>query len=155
MKAWREAAGLTLNEAAFMLHGDVSQPTLSRWEQSEKAIPQWACDIFLGATKITLSVDELHALLDYARKNDRSFNEVLAEAIRSWLSRQNTKNIRTPLGLVATPAQLIDSALVAEAETLYGAPSPEHRSPSPEPRAPSPEPRAPSPEPQKEINQAK
>lgn len=120
-----------------MLHGDVTQPTLSRWEQSEKAIPQWACDIFLGATKITLSVDELHALLDYARKNDRSFNEVLAEAIRSWLSRQNTKNIRTPLtggGVVATPAYLMDSALVAEAETLYGAPSPE---------------------PQKEINQAK
>jgi transcriptional regulator with XRE-family HTH domain len=128
MKAWREAAGLTLNEAAFMLHGDVTQPTLSRWEQSEKAIPQWACDIFLGATKITLSVDELHALLDYARKNDRSFNEVLAEAIRSWLSRQNTKNIRTPLALgavVATADQLMNR--VAEPETAY-----------PEPRAKSP-----------------
>jgi transcriptional regulator with XRE-family HTH domain len=123
MKAWREAAGLTLNEAAFMLHGDVTQPTLSRWEQSEKAIPQWACDIFLGATKITLSVDELHALLDYARKNDRSFNEVLAEAIRSWLSRQNTKNIRTPLALgtvVATADQLMDR--VAEPETAYPEP---------------------------------
>ena len=116
-----------------MLHGDVTQPTLSRWEQSEKAIPQWACDIFLGATKITLSVDELHALLDYARKNDRSFNEVLAEAIRSWLSRQNTKNIRTALtggGVVATPAQLMDSALVAEGETFYAAPSPEPLAPS-------------------------
>ncbi len=111
-----------------MLHGDVTQPTLSRWEQSEKAIPQWACDIFLGATKITLSVDELHALLDYARKNDRSFNEVLAEAIRSWLSRQNTKNIRTPLALgavVATADQLMDR--VAEPQTAY-----------PEPRAQSP-----------------
>jgi transcriptional regulator with XRE-family HTH domain len=138
MKAWREAAGLTLNEAAFMLHGDVTQPTLSRWEQSEKAIPQWACDIFLGATKITLSVDELHALLDFARKNDRSFNEVLAEAIRSWLSRQPTKNIRTPLALdtvVATVDQLMDHA--AEPETVY----------------PSPEPRAQSPEPKKEIIQ--
>lgn len=123
MKAWRVAARLTLNEAAAMLNGDVTQPTLSRWEQSEKPIPQWASDIFLGATKITLSVAELHALLDYARRTNQSFNEVLAEAIRAWLSRQHTKNIRTPIvspRLTASAAEVADNARVAEPETPYG-----------------------------------
>ncbi len=123
MKAWREAAGLTLNQAATMLNGDVTQPTLSRWEQSEKPIPQWASDIFLGATKITLSVAELHALLDYARRTKQSFNEVLAEAIRAWLSRQQPENIRPPRitpQLTATPAELADTLRVAEPEPPYG-----------------------------------
>ena len=135
MKAWRVAARLTLNEAATMLNGDVTQPTLTRWEQSEKPIPQWASDIFLGATKITLSVTELHALLDYARRTNQSFNEVLAEAIRAWLSEQQTKNIRTPLiqgsaivPISVSPARRLDlrnlpppdTARVAEDETPYG-----------------------------------
>jgi transcriptional regulator with XRE-family HTH domain len=122
MKAWREAAGLTLNEAAFMLHGDVTQPTLSRWEQSEKAIPQWACDIFLGATKVTLAVTELHALLDYARRNNKSFNAVLADAIRHWLSLQPIKPTCTqpgPQRFTITPPAAANDIRVAEDETPY------------------------------------
>lgn len=124
MKAWRVAAGLTLVETAAMLNWDVTQPTLSRWEQSDKAIPQWACDIFLGATKITLAVNEMHALLDYAKAHDQSFNEVLAEAIRDWLRQQNKKNIRTPIvpaRVVATSTEPANSVRVAEAETAYRA----------------------------------
>lgn len=127
MKAWRVAAGLTLVETAAMLNWDVTQPTLSRWEQSDKAIPQWACDIFLGATKITLAVNEMHALLDYAKAHDQSFNEVLAEAIRDWLRQQNKKNIRTPIAparWAATSTEPANSVRVAETETFYGTPKP-------------------------------
>jgi transcriptional regulator with XRE-family HTH domain len=124
MKAWRDAAGLTLVEAATMLNGDVTQPTLSRWEQSEKPIPQWASDIFLGATKITLSVAELHALLDYARRNNKSFNAVLADAIRHWLSLQPIKPTCTqpgPQRFTITPPAAANDIRVAEDETPYKA----------------------------------
>ena len=123
MKAWRTAAGLTLRDVATAyLSSEVTHTTLSRWEQSEKPIPQWASDIFLGATKITLSVAELHALLDYARRNNKSFNKILAEAIRAWLSRQQTENIRTPLTRTGPPVS--DSAMVAEEAPPYGTDQP-------------------------------
>lgn len=104
-----------------MLNGDVTQPTLSRWEQSEKPIPQWASDIFLGATKITLSVAELHALLDYARRTNQSFNQVLAEAIRSYLGAPSSAVPGKPTKLTSlqSTAQAQDSALVAEDPLEY------------------------------------
>jgi transcriptional regulator with XRE-family HTH domain len=95
LKTWRTSAKLSLVEVAAMLDGQVSQPTLSRWEQSKKPIPQWATDKLLGATKITLALTELHQLLDYARQHDLSFQAILAEAIRAWLAQQ-ASNIITP-----------------------------------------------------------
>jgi transcriptional regulator with XRE-family HTH domain len=125
MKAWRTAAGLTLRDVATAyLSSEVTHTTLSRWEQIEKAIPQWACDIFLGATKVTLAVTELHALLDYARRNNKSFNAVLADAIRHWLSLQPIKPTCTqpgPQRFTITPPAAANDIRVAEDEKPYRA----------------------------------
>ena len=124
LKTWRESAGLTMRGMAdTVLTGQVTHSTIGRWEQSLEEIPDWVTDRLLGTSQVQLSLDELHQLLDHAREQKLDFRTLLATAIRSYLQAVNTKNIRTPLtggGVVATTAQLMESARVAEDETPYG-----------------------------------
>jgi transcriptional regulator with XRE-family HTH domain len=116
LKTWRTSAKLSLVEVAAMLDGQVSQPTLSRWEQSKKPIPQWATDKLLGATTITLALTELHQLLDYARQHNVSFQAILAAAIRAWLATQPRSNI---LSHPSAGAGSCPAARAAEDPTPY------------------------------------
>lgn len=101
MKAWRLAEGLSLIEVAKLLNNQVSQPTLSRWEQSQKEIPKWASDIFFGVTTVSMPLAELHALLDQAKIQNKSFRVILAEAIREWIAKHEKAASQDKLGLAA------------------------------------------------------
>ena len=89
MKAWRVSAGLSLREvAADYLRGEVSQSTLSRWEDSPNPIPQWATDALLAKTRLELPLDLLYTLLDYSKRHGLSFGQVLSEALTEFLASQ-------------------------------------------------------------------
>lgn len=92
LRAWRKSAHLTGVEVTNLLGKDITQSTLSRWEASDSEIPQWATNKLLNTTKIEIPLDELHQLLDIARKEDADFQGILAIAIQEYLARRRTEN---------------------------------------------------------------
>lgn len=129
-KAWRTAEGLSLREVSEdRLHKRVSQPTLSRWEQSEDHMPEWASDMLLNATTITLPLAELHQLLDYCRDNDLAFNEVVGKAIREHLNLPANKPLDT---LKSSQAAALASSVLMEQPITYHAASQTEQPPNQE-----------------------
>jgi transcriptional regulator with XRE-family HTH domain len=100
LKTWRQAHDLTLRQIADeYFSGDVTHVTISRWENSTEQIPQWATEKLLARTQITLPLDELHQLLDFAREQNIPARELIAEALRHYLvTREITA--RAPTGPV-------------------------------------------------------
>ena len=87
LRTWRIAEGLSMREVTEQLLGkQISQPTLSRWEDSPNEIPAWAAAAILSKTKIELPIDELQALLDYARQHKLNFRQLIARAISNLLA---------------------------------------------------------------------
>jgi transcriptional regulator with XRE-family HTH domain len=83
LRVWRTSHDLTLREVADRL--SVTHTTISRWEADPEEIPSWATDKLLGKTEIQLPLNELHQLLDIARTEGRTFQEIMSEAIRALL----------------------------------------------------------------------
>jgi transcriptional regulator with XRE-family HTH domain len=119
LKLWRQSQGLSGREVAEnILEGQVSQPTLSRWEASTDPIPEWAMLKLLGTTQVSLPLSELHQLLDIARQERKDFQEILGLAITAYLqSRQKA---------ALSPTEQ-ESSRLNEDSTAYGEPSPTHR----------------------------
>lgn len=88
LKYWRTSHGFTLREVSELLESEVNHTSLSRWEASQNDIPKWAEEKLLSSTKIELALDELHELMDLAREEKISFNELLADCIRQHLARR-------------------------------------------------------------------
>lgn len=84
LKALRISRGLTQNELADFL-GDCSNAAVSRWEASEAPVAQWVAEKMLRSTSITLPLETLAELMDYASRNNLEFTELLARAIQSYL----------------------------------------------------------------------
>lgn len=89
---WRKAHDLTLREVAEQL-GGLTHTTISRWENSPEAIPQWATEKLLAHTQITLPLEELHQLLDVARLEGIPARDLIAQAIRHFLA---ARTLSTP-----------------------------------------------------------
>lgn len=91
LKSWRQQHQLTLRELAEThLNSDVTHVTVSRWEASPDEIPTWASDKLLAHTQITLPLDELHQVLDLARKLNVPARQLIADAIRCYLASMAT-----------------------------------------------------------------
>lgn len=86
LKAIRESRGLTQNELAAFL-GDTTHGTVSKWEKDVHAIPQWVADKMMTSTQLTLPLDMLQQLMDYATTHQMEFSELLTEALRAYLRR--------------------------------------------------------------------
>lgn len=86
LTALRRACGWSQRDVAAKLL-DVTDATVCRWEASEKEIPQWASQKLLGEVSITLSLSDMHALLDLARATNTSFEIILSEAIRHYIAK--------------------------------------------------------------------
>lgn len=93
---WRKSQNLTMQQTCELLHGDITQSTLSRWESSDSPIPQWASDILTGHTKVPLKLHELNTLLQHAQLTGQSLNEILAQAIRQYLQKPQTSVPSSP-----------------------------------------------------------
>ena len=114
-KAWRIAEDLTLQEVAdIRLKKQVSQSTLSRWEQSDEPMPEWASDMLLNSTRLTLPLSDLHHLLDHCRDHGLAFSDLVAQAIREYLARQQTQAHHH------TDRTALVTTLLAETPTPYG-----------------------------------
>jgi len=78
--------GLTLRDVAAKL-GDISFSAISLWEKAaDKPIPTHAVKSLLGETTVTLPINDLVDLVDYARLNNRSAIDVLQEALREYIA---------------------------------------------------------------------
>ncbi len=113
LKQWRLAEGLSARQVAEQnFVGQVTQSTVSRWENSPEPIPAWATERLLSSTRITLPLHELQSLLDLAREQGKDFRTLLAEAIRHYLAQPTSlqqlatlNEPETPYNVTALPPQ--------------------------------------------------
>jgi transcriptional regulator with XRE-family HTH domain len=85
LKELRTGRGLTRAQMAAEL-GDCSPSTINKWERGINPVPNWVEEKLLRATKFELPVEDLHLLLDYAREQGITFEEVMAFAVREYLA---------------------------------------------------------------------
>lgn len=97
LRHWRTTHDLTLRQLAEQLAGVVHFSTITGWETAEngsKEIPEWATEKILATTQVTLPLDELHQLLDAAREDNISAQEMIGQAIHEWLQRRTQPEIQ-------------------------------------------------------------
>jgi transcriptional regulator with XRE-family HTH domain len=90
LKALRAQRGWTLREMAKAL-GDAAFTTIRKWESDENAakqLPSWVDDRLLRDMPITLPLEELHALLDQAREEKKTPEQIFVEALREHARRR-------------------------------------------------------------------
>lgn len=85
LKELRTGRGLTRAQMAAEL-GDCSPSTINKWERGINPVPNWVEEKLLRTTKFELPVEDLHLLLDYAREQGITFEEVMAFAVREYLA---------------------------------------------------------------------
>lgn len=94
LRTLREARGLTREALAKELGGCTAQ-AIVKWERNERPIPQWVAEKMLNQTPVTLPMESLSRLLNYASANKKDFNEVLSAAIANYL-RPSIPSGQTP-----------------------------------------------------------
>lgn len=85
LKDLRESRDLTQSQLAAYL-GDCSGATISRWEGTTNDVPQWVADKMLSTTQITLPIDLLQQLMDYATQHGLDFAQLLTKAIQLYIN---------------------------------------------------------------------
>ena len=85
LKELRTGRGLTRAQLAAEL-GDCSPSTINKWERGINPVPNWVEEKLLRDTKFELPMEDLHVLLDYARAQGLSFEQVMAKAVREYLA---------------------------------------------------------------------
>lgn len=86
----RESRGLTREQLADELK-DCSASTVNKWERGMHAIPSWVEEKMLRKVPLEMPIDEIHALLNRAQEDGITFPELLARAIRSYLSTESAQ----------------------------------------------------------------
>jgi transcriptional regulator with XRE-family HTH domain len=89
LRQLRESRGLTREQLAAEL-GDCSSSTVNKWERGMHDIPAWVEEKMLSNVRIQFPLSELHELLDLARAEDLSFEDLLAEAIRELVKSRRS-----------------------------------------------------------------
>jgi transcriptional regulator with XRE-family HTH domain len=113
LREWRKSHGWTQEQVAEFLR-DVGSTTVSRWEKADETLPNWATEKLLTKTTLALPIDELHSMLDYARAQDMSFEELLSEAVREYLSR---RKMVTSTSVIAEDAATYDASKAPSANS--------------------------------------
>lgn len=84
--------------------GDCSPSTINKWERNINPVPEWVAEKMLNSVRISFPIDELHELLDLARSEDLSFEDLLSEAIRELVKARRSRSKPQPLTVNAGPA---------------------------------------------------
>ena len=82
-----------------------SASAIVQWEGGKRTIPDWVEEKVLRSIELTLPIEELHALLDYARKHNKSFTQILGEAIRAHIGVKRYDTPSQPQNVLPLPAQ--------------------------------------------------
>jgi transcriptional regulator with XRE-family HTH domain len=115
LKELRTGRGFTRAQLAEEL-GDCSPSTINKWERGINPVPNWVEEKLLRDTKFELPMEDLHVLLDYAREQGLSFEQVMAKAVREYLAAR-----RPPLPGKVVPIPTQEPiARAAEDQTPYG-----------------------------------
>ena len=101
LKALREARSFTREQLAADL-GDCSASTINKWERDINPVPAWVAEKMLRNVKISFPIEQLHQLLDLAREENMSFEQLLTEAIRDRIAARHSK----PSALTVKPGQI-------------------------------------------------
>lgn len=100
LRHMREAQGLTRDELAAQLAehiGECSGSAIVKWERGERGIPPWVERAMFSKVALKLPIEDLSALLDYAREKKISFQTLLAEAIRERIKGPPAKPVHQGL----------------------------------------------------------
>lgn len=96
LKHLRISRGWNLREMATAI-GDVSHTSIMRWENApDETIPSWIDERLFRTMPITLPLEDLHALLDLAREEGLTFQQLLASSLKSYIAERKPQNV-TPL----------------------------------------------------------
>lgn len=90
LRSLREARGQTREELASFL-GDCSPSTVNKWERGINPVPSWVEEKMLSNVRVEFPLSDLHALLDYARESDESFEDFISAAVREFLANRRSK----------------------------------------------------------------
>lgn len=120
MRTIREAKRCTREQFALELKGCTAQ-AIVKWERDERPIPAWVEEKLLRGVEVTLPLSELAQLLTAAVNEQRSFEEVLVEALREWLAAHSRKPASSSTPVYPTGTTPETTACVAEDETPYKA----------------------------------
>ena len=129
LRSLREARGLTREQLAAEL-GDCTASTVNKWERGMHDIPGWVEDKMLSSVRVTFPLDELHELLDLARSEDLSFEDLLAEAIRELVKARRSRPKAPapyPVKTGAAYARPFDDPLLKVADAPLVVPPPTKR----------------------------
>ena len=80
----RDSKGLS--QKAFGALFGASAANVSRWEKGIHDVPTWVTTELLRTVKIPLPIEDLHSLVEYARRENQPLETILADAIRSYLA---------------------------------------------------------------------
>jgi transcriptional regulator with XRE-family HTH domain len=115
LKHIRLTRGLNLREMADLI-GDISHTTVMRWgNDPHTEVPDRVTEKLFRTLPVTLPLEDLHSLLELAREDKLSFQQIITGAFKAYLTAKNpapADNI-LPLPLPA------ESAKVAEDPTPY------------------------------------
>ena len=90
LRELRETRGLTREELATEL--GCSASAIVQWELDKRSIPAWVEDKMLSNVKVTFPLTDLHELLDLAREEKMSFEDLLSQAIRELVAKRRKRS---------------------------------------------------------------
>ena len=88
LKAFCEAKNLTQKDLAQLL--GTSPQNITNWIKGKHDIPTWVEKELFRTVKIPLPIEDLHSLVEHARREHQPLETILAAAIRAYLSLPNT-----------------------------------------------------------------
>lgn len=96
LRQLRESRGLTREQLAAEL-GDCSSSTINKWERGMHDIPQWVAEKMLKNVKISFPMGDLHELLDLAREEKISFEDLISQAVQLVIQQRREKSQPQPI----------------------------------------------------------
>jgi transcriptional regulator with XRE-family HTH domain len=101
LKHIRESKGLSQSDFGALF--DTSAGNVSRWEKGIHEVPSWVEKELFRTVKIPLPIEDLHALVEHARRENQPLETILAEAIRAYLGPKPGNIIRYDPGSETEP----------------------------------------------------
>lgn len=105
LKLYRDSLGQSQRDIAGRLK-EVSHATISRWEAEPDAdIPEWATQGLIGETAIKLELPELSDLFDLSAREEKSFPDLLTDALREYIAKRKRNGVISDAVLPTAPQE--------------------------------------------------
>lgn len=118
LKAIRVSRNLTREQFAAEL-GDTSPSTLNKWERNISPVPEWVREKALRKVPLTLPLDALALLLDVAREQNKSFEQLLTIAIHQYLAKSVGEETSGPFKQTAQRSTMAATTVLTDSTEKY------------------------------------